>query len=134
MSADKQFQHDSSNLNAAHQASQMSMGTFLAREIVKVTGPMPVVGGLAPSGTNEGRPHAKVVGDDEELLQLTAHVRKPKERLMEFYSRCGIGPGQIRSFTPDELTRRVEIATQNNLDDLVAFESRPVPTKLFINA
>lgn len=134
MAAEKMFQHDKTNTNAAHQASQMSIATFLSREIAKVTGPMAIVGGTQLQSTREGVPLAKPIGDDSQLLKLTAHVRKPGEKLMQFYARCGLGPLQIRSLTPTELARRAAIADKNNTESgLIFADPTPTPQRLTIN-
>src|SRR5690349_15181264 len=69
--------------------------------------PMPVVSGT-PAKPAEGVAARPSVGDDEQLLAKTSHVRKPNERMMEFYARTGLGPAQILSYSRDEIARFVE--------------------------
>jgi hypothetical protein len=127
---------DLTNSNAAHEAANVGIGAHIARLLARVTGPMPIVTGPAQA-TKEGVPGPRVIGDDPDLLDLTKHVRAPKERLFQFYARTGIGPVEIRSLCATELARRVELAEQNAEADgyNVArsfFEAKALPSRLRI--
>jgi hypothetical protein len=75
--------------------------------------PMRVVAGPVPKGTRNGRP-VTVVGDDEDLLRRTAHVRLKHETTMNpFYARVGLGAAEIRKMSKSEISHFVEIATAN---------------------
>jgi hypothetical protein len=66
----------------------------------------------APS--RDGKPAPKVTGDDPDLLQRTAHVRGPKERMGEFFSRVGLGAAQIRTMSKAEISHFVEVISKND--------------------
>jgi hypothetical protein len=128
--------HDLSNANAAHEKANVGIGAHIARLLARVTGPMPIISATAQP-TREGVPGPRVIGDDPGLLDLTKHVRKPKEKMLEFYARTGIGPVEIRSLCTTELARRVELAEQNAEADgyNVArsfFEAKAMPSRLRI--
>jgi len=128
--------HDLSNANSAHEAANVGIGAHIARLMARVTGPMPLISTTAQP-TREGVPGPRVIGDDPELLALTQHVRKPKEPLMSFYARTGIGPAQIRDLSKAELSDRVELARKNAEDDgynvaASFFEAKGLPPRLRI--
>jgi hypothetical protein len=72
---------------------------------------------------------------DAELLEKTAHVRRPKESLMEFYSRTGCGAAQVRSSSKDEIARFVETVSRNEKEvslETSIFEPRQAPPRFVL--
>jgi len=118
---------DYTNTNQKHHASQMSISSYIARELKKVDGPMQVIAGTPPTGTREGVPLPRPIGDDPELLKLTKHVRRPGEKFInQFIARTGLSPLQIRSLSPTELAKRVATADENNAASGLTFAD-PMP-------
>jgi hypothetical protein len=79
--------------------------SLVEREMAK--GRMPVIGNHSYT-PRDGRPAPRVVGDDPQLLAATAHVRKPQERMGEFFARTGLSAAQIRVMSPGEISKFVE--------------------------
>jgi hypothetical protein len=106
---------------------------FFARLYASVTGPMPTFG--SPLPTRDGRPVPKVIGDAQDLLDRTAHVRKPKERMMQFFARTGLGAAQIRTMTRDEIAHFVNCVSHNErgYGDQAHFEPRVMPKLLLLD-
>jgi hypothetical protein len=97
---------------AGEPTSQMSIGQYLGR-LLKRSRPTVVISGQ-PDKPVDGRPGHRFVGVDvdTELLERTAHVRKPKETMMQFFSRVGLGASQIREMSKDQITHFVEVVSQ----------------------
>jgi hypothetical protein len=127
--------HDSANIKMAHDLAQEPTERYLSRLIKSVTGPMPVSAGPVQA-TREGRPFLKSIGDDAELLEKTKHVRRPKECLMEFYARTGIGAHQVRTLSMADLNTLVETVSKNEAvqpPQAGAF-GRPAPQRFVLEA
>jgi len=103
---------DSTNVQTAHDLAQHQSESYVARIVRSVTGPMPIVGG--PSlGAREGKAGPRVVPDDKELLDRTAHVRTKNEPMLSFYARVGLGPTQILAMSKAEISHFVETVSQH---------------------
>jgi hypothetical protein len=128
--------HDSANVQMSHKLAEESTDRYLAR-LVRNAEPMVCVAGPAPA-TREGRPGPKFIGDDTELMEKTKHVRKPKERLMEFYARTGIGAHQVRTLSKPALTALVQTVSANANEDVKPPQAgafgRPAPQKFLLEA
>ena len=107
------FEHDVSNVGVSNAKAEASVGDYLKRLLARVTGPMPVVGGSTGLPSREGMPGRKAPSDDPVLLEKTAHVRKSKETMMQFFSRIGLGPGRIRTMSKAEISRFCEVVMSN---------------------
>lgn len=131
---------DSTNIGVANAKAEASVGDYFKRLLARVTGPMPIVGGSAlPS--REGMPGKPLMGvnADKELLEKTAHVRKPKECMMEFFSRIpACGAHFIRNHSKEEIKRLVEVVMANpdyeERERVVApmFEPKPPKTRFIL--
>jgi len=126
--------HDSANIEMQHQLSQEKSDRFLSRLIKSVTGPLPVLAGPGLSA-RDGHPGQPVVGDDPELLAKTQHVRKPKERLMEFIARVGMSPNQMRTLSKEEISRFVATVSQHEqLNAPAGMFGQPAPQRFVLEA
>ena len=103
--------------------------------ILNVKAPMPVMGGPDPVPTDSAIMRTRV-SDDAELLKRTEHVRRPKEVMMQFYARTGLGKSQILTMTKDEISKFVEIAEQSAKDtaqvNVRDFEPKRVPPRFVL--
>lgn len=113
---------DSSNKQSQQDKAQGSVASYLARVLASVTGPMPILGGVGLPPV-DGRPSRTLIAEDPELLERTRHVRRPHERLMEFWARGGPGPGQLRQMTRSEISAFMRQVELNAKDDV-----KPPPT------
>jgi len=97
---------------AGNPTTEMSVGQYLGR-LLKRSRPTVVISGQ-PDKPVDGRAVRRFVGVDAdiELLERTAHVRKPKETMMQFFSRVGLGVSQIREMNKDQITHFVEVVSQ----------------------
>jgi hypothetical protein len=57
---------------------------------------------------------------DQEFRRLVAHVLKPSQTLLEFCALTGLGHAQVRTMTPDAISRFVEQSEQNAAEDINA--------------
>jgi hypothetical protein len=55
--------------------------------------------------------------DDYSVRHRVEHVMQKNEKLMEFYSRTGLGKAQILQMNKAEITRAVELADARNAED-----------------
>ena len=94
------------------------------RRVLKTAAPPVIVSGHPGDATREGIP-LKVIGEDEELLKLSAPFRKKHESLNEFYARTLIGAHDLRTLDADELARRVELVEEQNREAGMRFEPTP---------
>jgi hypothetical protein len=120
-------------IKMAHAMAEEPTGRYLAR-LVKSAEPMVIVAG--PSlGTREGKPGPRVVGDDKELLDRTAHVRSKKETMMQFFARTGLGAYQIRTMSKSEISHFVETASQHeSVQPPTSTFGRPAPQRFVLEA
>jgi|HubBroStandDraft_6_1064221.scaffolds.fasta_scaffold01095_10 hypothetical protein len=124
---------DSANLKMAHAMAEEPTGRYLAR-LIKNAEPLVVIAGPA-LGTREGKPGPKMVGDDKELLDRTAHVRSKNEPMNSFYARIGLGPNQIRVMSKSEISKFVETVSANeDIKPPVGTFGRPAPQKFLLEA
>lgn len=125
--------HDSANVKMAHALAQESTERHVSRLIKSVTGPMVITAGPTP-GTREGKPGPKVLGDDKELLDRTAHVRSKNEPMNSFYARVGLGPNQILTMSKSEITKFCETVSANEDVQPPTSSFRPLPQKFVLEA
>lgn len=111
--------------------SQMSTGQYVASLIRKWTSPLPIIAG-ANSDTIDNRLRRSYVGEDDELLARTSHVRRRKETMLQFYARVGLGAAQILTMTKSEITHFVSVAEQNEPWEPKLFEPKPLPQRFMI--
>jgi hypothetical protein len=126
---------DSTNVQVAFDKAEESTARFVSR-LIKSAQPMVITAGPAP-GTREGKPGPRVLGDDAELLDRTAHVRTKKETMMQFFARVGLGANQIRTMSKSEISKFVEIVSANATDDVRPPSStfgRPAPQRFVLEA
>jgi hypothetical protein len=71
----------------------------------------------------DGKPAPKLIGDDAFLLEKTSHVRRHKEKLMEFYARTGAGKAFILSASREEIERFCKVVAEQ--ESGYAVEPRP---------
>lgn len=73
---------------------------------------------------------------DIEVRDRVRHVMKPKEKLMEFYARTGLGKPQIMIMSRDEISLFVEQAERNRAAEALprpqAFEPKQPPHKFLL--
>jgi hypothetical protein len=108
MKADSQTLHS--------HAKQPTLGQFIARILSGPIGPSPVMGGMSADGN--------LPEEDFGLLAKTSHVREPNEPLASLVARTSISPDQLRSWSKDEIARRVALAEANRDND----PAMPLPT------
>jgi hypothetical protein len=114
--------------------AQPSLGQFLGRLLTGLR-PMTVLAGQ-PLPPRDGKPGQQAAAEDGVLLERTAHVRKPKETMLEFFARVGLGSAQIRSMDKGEITRFVKVAMDSAQDretiDVKFFEPKAVPPRFVL--
>jgi hypothetical protein len=95
---------------------------------------MPTLGYYA-RGPRDNMPVAKLIGDAPELLEKTAHVRKAKEKMMQFHARVGLGAAQIRMMSKDEISHFVETVSKNDEGFIRAqdMEPRVLPSRIVLD-
>ncbi len=104
----------SSTSIAGEPNAQMSTGLYMGRMLDRIIPPIVLAG--PDYSTPDGRLRLKRQGEDQALLEKTAHVRRPKETMMEFFARVGLGAAQIRTMNKEEISRFVEVATKQEIE------------------
>lgn len=93
---------------------QPSSTLWLARELDKITGPMPIIAGPAML---TGEPHP-VVGEDPALLtKAKKFFRNGETTVLELIARTGISPQSLRDWSDERLTAFTSQAEANNERD-----------------
>ncbi len=125
---------DTPNLEMQQKLKEEPTDRYLSRVTNAVTGPMAVTAGPGMPA-HDGRPGQRVVGDDPVLLEKTAHVRKPKEKLMEFIARTGMSPNQMHTLSKEEILRFVEtVSAHESVAPPPGSFGRPVPQRFTLDA
>src|SRR5579872_2853187 len=93
------------------EGGNLAMARVIDRAVA--AGPMTYVGNHVPKSRN-GKP-VRWAGEDPELLERTKHVRLKGERMSQFFSRVGLGAAQIRTMSAVEISRFVDVASQNEI-------------------
>ena len=71
---------------------------------------------------------------DPETIERVRHVLRPKEKLLEFFARTGLGKAQVATMTRSQITRFVEQVERNKANEpsTAHFEPRGVPRTITI--
>ena len=116
-------------------ASAQNEHGFIHRLLSSWTAPMQVVSGVVNTAPVDNRVPRIVVGDDQNLLNKTAHVRRKNEKILELVARTGISPNQIREFSKVEIAKFVALSEQNAMEEppRTIFEQKPMPNRIKIS-
>jgi hypothetical protein len=120
---------------AGEPTAQMSLGQYLGRLLDRVVPPTVVSGPLHRSP--DGKFNWARRGEDPELLERTRCARGPKETVMEFIARTGLGAHQIRSMSREEILRFVAVVSQQDEftghpTTWVPLEPKTIPAKFLM--
>jgi hypothetical protein len=76
------------------------------------------------------------LNDDPSVLGRIKHVLKPKEKLLEFYARTGLGKSQLMTMSRDEIKCFVAQAEANRKQEPLpppeAYEPRRIPARMML--
>lgn len=86
-----------------------SVGQDMRRMIERHRAAPLVLTGMREDGTY-------LVAGEDEVRRLAGHVMKKKEQAIEFFARTGLSLAQMRTMSRGEITRFVEQAERNNLE------------------
>jgi hypothetical protein len=112
--------------------NQMTLGQHIQRLMAKVF-PMPIVAGQ-PEPATDNRTIRPVAAEEPELLARTKKFRRPKETMMQFHARTGLGAAQIRGMSQREIENFLAVVEQNDERAAVPaiFEPKPRPSKFYL--
>jgi hypothetical protein len=115
-------------VQAQYDKAEVNTGSVLARltEESLASGPIVTEAGIRPV-PKDGRPAKPYLGDNLELLEKTAHVRRKGETLGQFFSRGGCGKAQILAWSPAQIAAYMKVVEENAKNDpvLVPHSFRP---------
>lgn len=122
-----------SSVNPVPVDNQMSIGHHIRSLVAGIVRPLQILAGQ-PVPPTDGRPGRAVAAEDTDLLERTKKFRRPKETMMQFHARTGLGAAQIRTMGPREIENFLAVAEQNEEREAVPgmFDPRPRPSKFFL--